>query len=150
IGSPCNVCEINPRPHRPNPRQNLDGSHNEIVARGGRHSPGFDWHPQTKELWFTDHGPPRVNNNGPEDELNRIKKDDEGAFYGFPYCHAQGIPDPTVKRPGACVGVTMPAATTGPHAGTLGIRFYTGSMFPAAYKNTAFIARRGSWNREQK
>jgi len=150
IGSPCNVCEINTGLHGQIRRQNLDGSNIEIVARGVRNSVGFDWHPQTKELWFTDNGPDWEGNFGPEDELNRVAKNDEGAFYGFPYCHAQGIADPTVKRPGACVGVTMPAVTTGPHAGTLGIRFYAGSMFPASYKNTAFIARRGSWNRDQK
>jgi glucose/arabinose dehydrogenase len=150
IGSPCNVCEVNTGMHGLIRRQNLDGSNIEIVARGVRNSVGFDWHPQTKELWFTDNGPDWVGNFGPEDELNRIGKDAEGAFYGFPYCHAQGVSDTTVRRPGPCVGVTMPAATTGPHAGTLGIRFYTGSMFPAAYRNTAFIARRGSWNRDQK
>jgi glucose/arabinose dehydrogenase len=150
IGSPCNLCEINTGMHGQIRRQNLDGSNIEIVARGVRNSVGFDWHPQTKELWFTDNGPDWIGNDGPEDELNRVAKDAEGAHYGFPYCHAQGIPDPTVKRPNPCLGVTLPAATMGPHAAALGMRFYTGSMFPAAYKNTALIARRGSWNREQK
>ena len=74
----------------------------------------------------------------------------EGAFYGFPYCHANGIADPDIKKPNACAGVTLPAALLGPHAAALGMRFYTGSMFPAAYKNTALIARRGSWNRTKK
>jgi glucose/arabinose dehydrogenase len=150
IGSPCNVCEINTGLHGQIRRQDLDGSNLEIVARGVRNSIGFDWHPQTKELWFTDNGPDWIGNYGPEDELNRVEKNAVGAHYGFPYCHAQGIADPSVKRPGACSGVTMPAALMGPHAGALGMRFYSGSMFPAAYKNTAFIARRGSWNREQK
>jgi glucose/arabinose dehydrogenase len=150
IGSPCNVCEINTGLHGQIRRQNLDGSGIEIVARGVRNSVGFDWHPQTKELWFTDNGPDWVGNDGPEDELNRVAKNAEGAFYGFPYCHAQGIPDTTVHRPNPCVGVTLPAATLGPHAGALGLRFYSGNMFPASYKNTAFIARRGSWNRDQK
>ena len=86
---------------------------------------------------------------GPEEELNRVAANAEGAFYGFPYCHANGVPDPDIKRPNPCAGVTMPAATLGPHAAALGMRFYTGNMFPAAYKNTAFIARRGSWNRDQ-
>jgi glucose/arabinose dehydrogenase len=150
IGSPCNVCEINTGLHGLIRRQNLDGSNIEIVARGVRNSVGFDWHPVTKELWFTDNGPDWIGNFGPEDELNRVAKGDDGAHYGFPYCHAQGVADPTVKRPGACAGVTMPAALMGPHAGAVGMRFYAGAMFPAAYKNTAFIARRGSWNREQK
>lgn len=150
IGAPCNVCEVNTGLHALIRRQNLDGSNIEIVARGVRNSVGFDWHPQTKELWFTDNGPDWVSNDGPHDELNRVAKTAEGAHYGFPYCHAQGVPDTSIKRPDPCAGVTMPAASMGPHAGALGIRFYTGSMFPAAYKNTAFIARRGSWNREQK
>jgi glucose/arabinose dehydrogenase len=150
IGSPCNLCEINNGLHGLIRRQNLDGSNIEIVARGVRNSVGFDWHPQTKELWFTDNGPDWIGNDGPEEELNRVAANAEGAHYGFPYCHANGVPDLTVKRPNPCAGVTLPAATLGPHAGALGMRFYTGSMFPASYKSTAFIARRGSWNREQK
>jgi glucose/arabinose dehydrogenase len=150
IGSPCNVCEINNGMHGLIRRQNLDGSNIEIVARGVRNSVGFDWHPQTKELWFTDNGPDWISNDGPEEELNRVAANAEGAHYGFPYCHANGIADPSVKKPNPCAGVTLPATTLGPHGGALGMRFYTGSMFPAAYKNTALIARRGSWNREQK
>jgi glucose/arabinose dehydrogenase len=150
IGAPCNVCEINTGLHGQIRRQNLDGSKIEVVARGVRNSVGFDWHPQTKELWFTDNGPDWVANDSPEEELNRVAAKAEGAHYGFPYCHANGVPDTTVKRPNPCVGVTMPAATLGPHAAPLGMRFYTGSMFPASYKNTAFIARRGSWNRDRK
>lgn len=150
IGSPCNVCEINTGMHGLIRRQNFDGTNIEVVARGVRNSVGFDWHPQTKELWFTDNGPDWISNDGPEDEFNRVAKGSEGAHFGFPYCHAKAIADPTVKRPNACAGVTLPAATLGPHAGALGMRFYSGSMFPATYKNTAFIARRGSWNREKK
>jgi len=150
IGSPCNVCEINTGMHGLIRRQNLDGSNIEIVARGVRNSVGFDWHPQTKELWFTDNGPDWISDDGPQEELNRVAKGGEGAHYGFPYCHANGVPDPAVKRPNPCNGVTLPSALLGPHAGALGMRFYTGNMFPAAYKNTAFIARRGSWNRSQK
>jgi glucose/arabinose dehydrogenase len=150
IGAPCNVCEFNTGMHGQIRRQKLDGSDIEIVARGVRNSVGFDWHPQTKELWFTDNGPDWVGNEGPQDELNRVPKGAEGAFYGFPYCHAQGIPDTTVRKPAPCVGVMGPAALLGPHSAALGMRFYTGSMFPAAYRGTAFIARHGSWNRDQK
>jgi glucose/arabinose dehydrogenase len=150
IGSPCNVCEINTGVHGLIRRQNLDGSKIEIVARGVRNSVGFDWHPQTKELWFTDNGRDWAGDNGFEEELNRVPKNETGAFFGFPYCHANGQPDPDIKRPNPCLGVTLPAATLGPHAAALGMRFYTGSMFPASYKNTAFIARRGSWNRTKK
>ena len=150
VGSNCNICEVNPGTHGQIRRYNADGTGMEIVARGVRNTVGFDWHPQTGELWFTDHGRDWAGNDGPQDELNRIPRGQEGANFGFPYCHANGIPDPDVRRPNPCAGVILPAALTGPHSAGLGIKFYTGSMFPQAYRNVAFIARRGSWNREQK
>ena len=150
VGANCNICEINNGTHGQIRRYNADGTGMEIVARGVRNTVGFDWHPVTKELWFTDNGRDWAGNAGPEDELNRIAKGQEGAFYGFPYCHANGIPDPDIKKPNPCVGVVLPAVTTGPHSAGLGIKFYTGNMFPKSYQNVAFIARRGSWNREQK
>ena len=150
VGANCNICEINPGVHGQIRRYNADGTGMEIVARGVRNTVGFDWHPVTKELWFTDNGRDWAGNGGPEDELNRVPKGQEGANFGFPYCHANGIPDPDVKRPNPCAGVQLPAALTGPHAAGLGIKFYTGDMFPKEYKNVAFIARHGSWNREKK
>jgi glucose/arabinose dehydrogenase len=150
VGSNCNICEVNPGTHGQIRRYNADGTGMEIVARGIRNTVGFDWHPQTGELWFTDNGRDWAGNDGPQDELNRIPRNQEGAFFGFPYCHANGIPDPDIRRPNPCAGVILPAALTGPHSAGLGIKFYTGNMFPAAYRNVAFIARRGSWNREQK
>jgi glucose/arabinose dehydrogenase len=150
VGANCNICEVNPGIHGQIRRYNADGSGMEIVARGVRNTVGFDWHPVTKELWFTDNGRDWAGNEGPQDELNRIPKDQEGGNFGFPYCHASGIADPDVKRPNPCAGVILPAALTGPHSAGLGIKFYTGEMFPANYKNVAFIARRGSWNREKK
>jgi glucose/arabinose dehydrogenase len=150
VGANCNICEVNPGTHAQIRRYNRDGSGMEIVARGVRNTVGFDWHPVTKELWFTDNGRDWAGDAGPEDELNRIAKGQEGANYGFPYCHAQGIPDPDIRVPNPCAGVVLPAALLGPHAAGLGIKFYTGNMFPPTYRNVAFIARRGSWNRSQK
>jgi len=150
VGSNCNICEINPGVHGQIRRYDADGSNMEIMARGIRNTVGFDWHPQTKELWFNDNGRDWAGNAGPEDELNRIPKGQEGANFGFPYCHANGIADPDVKRPNPCAGVVLPAALLGPHAAGLGLKFYTGSMFPKNYQNVAFIARHGSWNREKK
>ena len=150
VGSNCNICELDPGTYGQIRRYNADGTGMEIVARGVRNTVGFDWHPTTKELWFTDNGRDWAGNGGPEDELNRIPKDMVGGNFGFPYCHAMGIPDPDIKRPNPCAGVIMPAALTGPHAAGLGIKFYTGDMFPKQYKGVAFIARHGSWNREQK
>lgn len=150
VGANCNICEINPGVHGQIRRYNPDGSGMEIVARGVRNTVGFDWHPVTKELWFTDNGRDWAGDAGPEDELNRVAKGQEGAFYGFPYCHANGIPDPDIKKPNACAGVVMPAALTGPHSAGLGLIFYTGEMFPKTYQNVGLIARRGSWNKGQK
>jgi glucose/arabinose dehydrogenase len=150
VGANCNICELNPGIHAQIRRYNADGTGMEIIARGVRNTVGFDWHPVTKELWFTDNGRDWAGDAGPDDELNRIAKGNEGANFGFPYCHANGIADPDVKRPNPCAGVTMPAALLGPHAGALGIKFYTGSMFPKNYQNVAFVVRRGSWNRSQK
>ena len=117
VGANCNICEINPGIHGQIRRYDPDGSNMEIVARGVRNTVGFDWHPVTKELWFTDNGRDWAGNGGPEDELNRVAKGQEGAFYGFPYCHANGIADPDVKKPNACAGVTLPAATHRPAFG---------------------------------
>ena len=150
VGANCNICEINPGIHGQIRRYNADGTGMEIVARGVRNTVGFDWHPLTGELWFTDNGRDWAGNDGPQDELNRIPHGQEGANFGFPYCHANGIPDPDIRKPNACAGVIMPAALTGPHSAGLGIKFYTGTMFPQAYRNAAFIARHGSWNREQR
>jgi len=150
VGAPCNICEPNYATHSHIARYDADGSNMEIVAKGVRNSVGFDWNPITKELWFTDNGRDWAGNDQPEDEFNRLPKGKEGAFFGFPYCHAMGIPDPDIKHADACKDVVLPAVTTGPHSASLGVHWYTGDMFPAEYKNVAFIARRGSWNRDKK
>jgi glucose/arabinose dehydrogenase len=147
VGANCNICEINPGTHGQIRRYDADGSNMEIVARGVRNTVGFDWHPQTKELWFTDNGRDWMGNDGPEDELNHLTK--VGQNFGFPYCHANGIPDQDIKKEKPCDGVTKPALTLGAHTASLGMRFYAGDMFPAEYKDTMFIARRGSWNRDK-
>jgi len=145
FGAPCNICEPPTDEYAQIRRYNPDGSGMEVIARGIRNSIGFDWHPRTRELWFTDNGRDWMGDEGPEEELNRVSK--EGADYGFPYCHANGIPDAQIKKPDPCKGVTMPVTLLGPHAAVLGMIFYTGGMFPAAYKDTIFVARKGSWNR---
>jgi glucose/arabinose dehydrogenase len=147
FGSPCNICEPPPE-YGQIRRYNPDGSGMEVIARGVRNSVGFDWHPKTGELWFTDHGRDWMGDGGPQDELNRLSK--AGQFFGFPYCHAQGVPDVDIKRADPCKGVTLPVALMGPHAAAMGVQFYTGKMFPAEYRDTMFIARKGSWNRTQK
>jgi glucose/arabinose dehydrogenase len=147
FGAPCNICEPPSKEYAQIRRYNADGSGKEVIATGVRNSVGFDWHPKTKELWFTDHGRDWAGDKGFEDELNRLTK--VGQNFGFPYCHNNSTPDPEVKKAKACDGVTRPAALMGPHTAVMGIKFYTGKMFPAEYQNTAFVARKGSWNREK-
>lgn len=147
FGAPCNICEPPTKEYAQIRRYNADGSGKEVIATGVRNTVGFDWHPKTKELWFTDHGRDWAGDKGFQDELNKVAK--PGGFYGFPYCHNHNTPDPDVKKSDPCKGVTKPVALLGPHAAGMGIKFYTGKMFPAEYRNTAFIARKGSWNREK-
>src|SRR5215470_3039584 len=147
IGAPCNICEP-PATNAQIRRYNLDGTGMEVVAVGVRNSVGFDFHPQTGELWFTDNGRDWAGDEGPQDELNRVSKAREN--FGFPYCHALGIGDPDLKKANPCDGVTLPVVLMGPHVAALGMRFYTGDMFPPEYKNSIFVARHGSWNRTQK
>jgi glucose/arabinose dehydrogenase len=147
FGSPCNICEPTAE-YGQIRRYNPDGSGMEVIARGVRNSVGFDWHPKTGELWFTDHGRDWMGDAGPQDELNRLSK--TGQFFGFPYCHAQGVPDADFKKADPCNGVTLPVTLMGPHAAVMGVLFYTGKMFPAEYRDTMFIARKGSWNRTTK
>jgi glucose/arabinose dehydrogenase len=147
FGAPCNICEPPTKEYAQIRRYNPDGSGKEVIATGVRNSVGFDWHPKTKELWFTDHGRDWAGDKGVEDELNKIAK--PGGFYGFPYCHNNNTPDPDVKKSDPCKGVTKPVALLGAHAAGMGIKFYTGKMFPAEYQGVAFVARKGSWNREK-
>jgi glucose/arabinose dehydrogenase len=129
-------------------RINLDGSGDEVIARGVRNTVGFDWNPETKQLYFTDNGRDWMSEDVPEDELNRITK--VGEHFGAPYCLQGNIVDPEFGWGKSCSEFTAPVALLGPHSAALGMRFYTGKMFPTAYKNQIILARHGSWNRSKK
>ena len=148
FGAPCNICLLPTEGYAQLRRYNADGSNMEVVATGIRNTQGFDWHPVTKELWFSDHGRDWMGDDSPEDELNRITR--VGQNFGFPYCHANGVADKDIKKDKPCDGVTLPVQTLGGHTAAMGVHFYTGSMFPAEYKNAMFVARKGSWNRTKK
>jgi glucose/arabinose dehydrogenase len=147
VGAPCNVCERNPDRYGLISRIRPDGSGYEVFARGIRNSVGFDWQPQTKDLWFTDNGRDHLGDDLPSDELNHAAR--AGMNFGFPYCHQGDVPDPEFGRRG-CAGFTPPAVKLGPHVAALGMRFYTGGQFPPEYRNNIFIAEHGSWNRSTK
>ena len=143
VGAPCNICVPDER-HALIARMNADGSNMEVIARGVRNSVGFDWHPETKELWFTENGRDGLGDNIPPDELNHLTQ--QGMHFGYPYCHGGTIQDPDVaKQP--CSKFVPPAMPLGPHVAAIGMTFYTGQMFPPEYRNQIFIAEHGSWNR---
>ncbi len=145
VGAPCNICEPDKPVYASITRMNADGSGMEIFAKGIRNTVGFAWHPDTKEIWFTDNGRDELGDNVPNDELNNAPK--AGMNFGYPYCHQGNIPDPKFGKGKNCSDYTSPVKLMGPHVAALGLRFYTGSMFPAEYKNAIFVARHGSWNR---
>jgi glucose/arabinose dehydrogenase len=145
VGAPCNVCE-RPEPYATILRMKPDGSGRTVVARGVRNSVGFDWNPGSRELWFTDNGRDLLGDDVPPDELNRVEN--AGDHFGFPHCHGGTIADPELGRD--CSKFRPPARALGPHVAAIGMRFYTGSMFPAQYRNQIFIAEHGSWNRSKK
>ena len=147
VGAPCNVCEREDQRYATIMRMNIDGSGLEVFARGIRNTVGFDWHPMTKELWFTDNGRDMLGDDIPPDELNHAPQ--QGMHFGFPYCHAGTILDPDEGDGRNCLMYTPPVQRLGPHVASLGMRFYSGSMFPPEYKNRIFIAEHGSWNRSK-
>jgi glucose/arabinose dehydrogenase len=144
VGAPCNICEVSGL-HGTITRLDLNGAKPEIVARGVRNSVGFDFHPQTRELWFTDNGRDWLGDDQPPDELNHVTK--AGQHFGFPFCHGDGLKDPEHNAGKNCGDFTAPARLLGPHVASIGMRFYTGTMFPEKYRNSVFIAEHGSWNR---
>ena len=147
VGAPCNICELDENRHALLLRYNLDGSGREIVARGVRNSVGMAHHPQTGQLWFTNNGRDWAGEDEPHDSLGVVTR--VGQHFGFPFCHNGNMQDPDVQGR-ACSEFSAPALLLGAHTAALGIRFYTGDMFPAEYKNSMFIARHGSWNRTQR
>lgn len=148
VGAPCNVCEREEEVFATITRMNPDGSDFEIFAEGIRNSVGFAWHPDTKELWFTNNGRDMLGDDIPNDELNHAAK--AGMHFGFPYIHQGDLTDPEFGKGKNASDYTAPAQKLGPHVAALGMRFYTGNMFPAEYQKQIFIAKHGSWNRSKK
>lgn len=148
VGAPCNICKSEDEVYASITSINKDGSDRKIIASGVRNTVGFTWHPVTKELWFTDNGRDMLGDDVPPCELNRAPQ--AGLHFGYPYCHGGTISDPEFGSKEPCSKFTKPAQNLEAHVAPLGIKFYTGNNFPAEYKNQAFIAEHGSWNRSTK
>ncbi|UFN48050.1 PQQ-dependent sugar dehydrogenase [Roseomonas sp. OT10] len=147
VGAPCNTCDIDENRHALILRYNPDGSGREVVARGIRNSVGFDWQPGSNVLYATNNGRDWAGEDAPQDTLHRLEP--VGQHHGFPFCSGNGWQDPEHAQR-RCSEFPPPVAELGPHAAALGMRFYTGTAFPEAWRGRAFVARHGSWNREQK
>jgi glucose/arabinose dehydrogenase len=148
VGAPCNICLPTDGPFASITRMNPDGSDLEVYADGVRNTVGFDWHPETGVLWFTDNGRDWMGDDRPPDELNRAPE--PGLHFGFPFCHGGDIPDPEFGSRRSCEEFVAPEARLGPHVAALGMRFYDGAMFPAGFHGQILIAEHGSWNRSSK
>jgi glucose/arabinose dehydrogenase len=144
IGAPCNVCDE--EGYAVITRMNPDGSGRETFAYGVRNSVGFTWAPDTGVMWFTDNGRDWMGDEIPPCEINRAPR--AGMHFGFPYCHGGDVPDPDFAAGRSCDEFTPPVQQLAAHAAPLGLRFYTGEMFPEAYRGHLFVAEHGSWNRE--
>ena len=147
VGAPCNACRPADERYASMLRMRPDGTGLEVFARGIRNTVGFDWRPETEELWFTDNGRDWLGDDRPPDELNRATG--AGLHFGYPYCHGGDIPDPEFGQERGCQEFTPPARNLGPHVAAIGMRFYTGDMFPEEYRNQILIAEHGSWNRAE-
>jgi glucose/arabinose dehydrogenase len=147
VGAPCNVCEQADPRYAAILRMRPDGSGLEVFASGVRNTVGFDWNPGTGELWFTDNGRDMLGDDVPPDELNRAPR--KGLHFGFPYVHGKDLPDPEFGARGKPAGFTPPERELPAHVASLGMRFYTGRMFPPGYRGQVFIAEHGSWNRSK-
>lgn len=140
VGSPCNVCEAVNDEYGTILRSQPDGTGKEVFARGIRNSVGFDWHPQTKELWFTENGQDALGSERPNDELNRVSK--AGEHFGFPYCHDRDIADTEFGAKHACSEFTAPVFGLGARVAALGMRFDMSAQ--ARGDVSALVARHGS------
>jgi glucose/arabinose dehydrogenase len=147
VGTPCNICDPEEEIQGTISRINADGSGHEIIARGIRNSLGFDWHPETGELWFTENGADQMGDDLPADELNVITEN--GQHFGNPFVHQGDILDEEFGKEKSVDDFEKPAMKLGPHIAALGMRFYTGDMFPKDYKNQIFIAEHGSGGRQE-
>jgi glucose/arabinose dehydrogenase len=146
VGAPCNICD---KPgYSAIKRMNADGSEVEDFALGVRNSVGMAWHPDTDELWFSDNGRDLLGDDIPPCELNHAPR--QGMHFGFPHCHGGVVEDDEYADGHSCSEFTPPARALGAHVAPLGMTFYSGSMFPAEFKNQIFVTEHGSWNRSKK
>ncbi|MEM1259874.1 MAG: PQQ-dependent sugar dehydrogenase [Bacteroidota bacterium] len=150
VGAPCNICDstVSDQRYASITRMDPDGNNREIYAHGVRNTVGFTWHPETNEMWFTDNGRDLMGDDVPPCELNRITE--PGQHFGYPFCHGSEVKDPEFGAQRPCSEFVPPIQNMGAHVAPLAVKFYKGGMFPEKYRDFAFVAEHGSWNRTKK
>ena len=148
VGAPCNRCASEDPLFASIARMRPDGSGLEVAARGVRMSVGFDWHPETGQMWFTDNNPDWLGDDNPPGEMNILTE--TGQHFGYPYCHAGDVSDPWYGRDRSCDEFEPPTQKLGPHVAAIGMTFYRGDQFPEEYRGQALVAEHGSWNRSER
>ncbi|MFY0991416.1 PQQ-dependent sugar dehydrogenase [Halomonas sp. C05BenzN] len=128
-------------------RVDPDGNNREVYTRGIRNSVGHDFHPATGELWFTDNQVDGMGDDIPPGEINR--QTEMGQNFGFPWYGGGDVRTNEYMDEEVPEDVLFPVVETVAHAADLGMMFYTGNMFPAAYRGGIFSAQHGSWNRTE-
>ena len=146
FGPPCNEC-MAPTSTMQIRRVNPNNGTAEIIALGVRNSVGGDVDPRTGDYWFSENARDWISDDLPSDKLNHVGRIAE--HFGYPYCHQGDLPDPTYAMGHKCSEFTPPAYKLGPHVAPLGMKFYTGSQFPAEFKDAIILAEHGSWNRHK-
>lgn len=152
IGSRSNADE-EPLPRATVQVMNLDGSRQQTFASGLRNPVGLDFHPKTKELYATVNERDGLGDDLVPDYFTRLRS---GDFYGWPYAYlSPNRLDPRQMSEGKSTNPELAARTKMPdvlfqaHSAALGLKFYTGKTFPQKYHGGAFVAFRGSWNRNE-
>ncbi|OPY30193.1 MAG: Glucose / Sorbosone dehydrogenase [Methanocella sp. PtaU1.Bin125] len=145
VGAPCNICDPDD-PYATITRMKPDGTGYEVFARGIRNTVGFDWDPLTGVLWFAEMGRDYLGNDAPPDEINKAPR--HGLHFGYPYVHGRSIIDPEYGKGHSPDNYMLPEAELDAHSSPLGMKFYTGTMFPEKYQNNIFVPEHGSWNRD--
>ena len=149
VGSTCNACAETDDEHATMVVMNPDGSDRRVFASGLRNTIGYAFEPNTNVIYGFDHGIDWLGDNEQHEELNVIR---DGARYGWPYVYAlsrfnpQDVP-PDMSFSEYAAGSVEPIGLHTPHAAPMQMVFDTSGRLPAEYSGDAFIAMRGSWNR---
>ncbi|CAF1184985.1 unnamed protein product [Adineta steineri] len=152
IGSGSNV-DIEYPPRASVQVAKLNGSNNETYAWGLRNPVGIDFHPKTGDLYVTVQERDHIGDDLVPDYFTRIKKDE---FYGWPFAYLSSknidprrrILNGSSERPDLVERTRTPDVLFQSHSSVLGMQFYRGKQFPNYYRNGAFAAFHGSWNRD--